>query len=83
LIQECNANKKNIFNVTRNIFECYYCHVSPSSKIRFNHHRIIQGCNQALDEEGNKLVLKPYPMFEFGQGKKNVQVATRNISMLE
>jgi hypothetical protein len=36
-----------------------------------------------LDEQGNKLALKPYPMFESGQGKKSVQIVARNISMLE
>jgi hypothetical protein len=36
-----------------------------------------------LDENGNKLVLKPYPMFKSKKGKKSVQVATRNIYVLE
>jgi hypothetical protein len=54
-----------------------------SNKIRLNHHQAIQGYNQALDEEGNKLMLKLYFMFEFGKGKKIVQVVTINIYMLE
>ncbi len=64
LIQECNVNKKKLPNAARNIFECCYCHASFSNKIWLNHHHVIQGYNQALDEQGNKLVLKPYPMFE-------------------
>jgi hypothetical protein len=72
LIQECNVNKKRLLDVVRSIFECCYCHASFSNKIQLNHHRTIQGCNQALDEQGNKLTLKPYPMFESSQGKKNV-----------
>jgi hypothetical protein len=32
----------------------------------------IQGCNQALDEQCHKLMLKPYLMFKFGQGKESV-----------
>jgi len=30
--------------------------------------------NEALDEQGNKLVLKPCPMFEFGKGKKTCRL---------
>ncbi len=44
---------------------------------------IIIGCNQAFNEQGNNLALKPHPMFEFGQGKKSVQVVAGNILMLE
>jgi hypothetical protein len=36
-----------------------------------------------LDENGNKLVLKPYLTFKSNKGKKKVQVATRNICVLE
>jgi hypothetical protein len=37
-----------------------------------------------LDENGNKLVFKPYPMFKPNQGKKKgVQLATKNIYVLE
>jgi len=36
-----------------------------------------------LDEKSSKLVLKPYPMFEFGQGKNNVQFVFGNIFVFE
>ncbi len=74
MIQKCNVNKKKILNGTRNILEGCYCNVSSSNKIQLNHHYIIQGCHQALDEQGNKLVLKPYITFEFGQGKKKCRL---------
>jgi hypothetical protein len=70
LIQECNDNRKKLPNAIRNIFECCYCHASFSNKIQLNHHWAIQGCNQALDEQGNKFMLKPYPMFDPTKGKK-------------
>jgi hypothetical protein len=41
-----------------------YCHASFSNKIWLNHHQTIQICNQALDEQGNKLVLKLYCSFK-------------------
>jgi hypothetical protein len=70
LIQECNDNRKKLLDVTKNIFEFCYCHASFSNKIQLNHCWTIQGYNQALDEQGNKFMLKPYPMFESNQGKK-------------
>jgi hypothetical protein len=65
---------KKLRDATRNIFECCFCHALFSNKVEFNHNQAIQGYNQALDEQGNKLVLKPYPMFEYGQGKKNCRL---------
>jgi hypothetical protein len=41
-------------------------------KIQLNHYQAIQGDNETLDEKCNKLVFKPYPMFKFNQGQRNV-----------
>jgi hypothetical protein len=57
--------------------------MSFSNKMWFNHHWVIQGYNETLDEKSSKLVPEPYPMFEFGQGKNSVQVVVGNIFVFE
>ncbi len=49
LIQECNSNRKQIPNVTKNTIECHYGqYTSIFNKIQLNHHCLIQGYNEAL-----------------------------------
>ncbi len=72
LIQKYNDNRKKFPKVGKDIFVCFYYHVSISSKIQLNHRQAIQGYNETLDEKCNKLVFKPYHVFKFNQGKRNV-----------